>query len=106
LLSLPPEGENGSEPAPALPAQCLQGLTLEAWLAALQGPALVGEGEGSTPLVRVDTRLYLRRYWTCEQQIRAAIEQRLRRAPALAAELPLPAENITSSGTDRVKDDG
>lgn len=90
LLSLPPEGENGSEPAPALPAQCLQGLTLEAWLAALQEPALVGEGEGSTPLVRVDTRLYLRRYWTCEQQIRAAIEQRLRRAPALAAELPPP----------------
>jgi exodeoxyribonuclease V alpha subunit len=35
-------------------------------------PRLVGTGAGDTPLVRVGSRLYLRRYWQYEQDVRGA----------------------------------
>ena len=62
-LALPPEGAapvTAESPAP-YPAQVLEHVTLAAWLAALCHPQLVGTGEGNTPLVLADTRLYLRR---------------------------------------------
>ncbi|MEJ7137194.1 exodeoxyribonuclease V subunit alpha [Amphibiibacter pelophylacis] len=74
------------------PADWLQGLTLPAWLTALQHPLLVaaGEGgaslEGTTPLVLSQAggrpRLYLRRYWQHEQGVRAALAARLRPQPS------------------------
>jgi exodeoxyribonuclease V alpha subunit len=85
-LSLPPEGGEADatgEPLP-LPAAVLEGVTLADWLAALADPQLVGEGAGETPLVRVGSRLYLRRYWQYEQSVRAGIDARL------AAPLNLP----------------
>lgn len=86
-LSLPPEDDDGTEPLP-MPSECLAGLSRKDWLKAIDNPILVGRGEGATPLVRIDTRLYLRRYWNYEQRICMAINQRLARMNALA----LPAE--------------
>lgn len=81
-LSLPPEGDDLSDPPP-LPSEILDGLHLDTWRAALTDPMLVGEANqsGNTPLVRWDTpgstRLYLRRYWQYEQDIRHALHGRL-----------------------------
>lgn len=79
-LSLPPEGDAARADAdadlPPLPAAVLAPVSLADWLAALGHPQLVGEGAGSTPLVRVGSRLYLRRYWQYEQSVRAGIEAR------------------------------
>ncbi|MBS9403567.1 exodeoxyribonuclease V subunit alpha [Halomonas sp. TRM85114] len=83
-LSLPPEGDDLSDPPP-LPSQVLEGLELERWCAALDHPLLVADGHdnqpGSTPLVRLtgpgSARLYLRRYWQYEQDIRVRIAARL-----------------------------
>ncbi|PXY00224.1 exodeoxyribonuclease V subunit alpha [Halomonas sp. LBP4] len=88
-LSLPPEGDDLSDPPP-LPSQVLDGLTLDAWQQALAHPGLVADGDhgapGHTPLVRGATapghqhqspRLYLRRYWQYEQDIRHHISTRL-----------------------------
>ncbi|MDN6297620.1 MAG: exodeoxyribonuclease V subunit alpha [Halomonas sp.] len=91
VLSLPPEGDVMSDPPP-LPGEVLATLTLERWRAALEHPALVGTGPGSTPLVRDDraptTRLYLRRYWEYEQTLHTDISRRLASsAPAQDAAL-------------------
>ncbi|WP_266167868.1 exodeoxyribonuclease V subunit alpha [Dyella subtropica] len=40
-------------------------------------PSWIGTGEGATPLVLDDTRLYLRRYWNHERQVAQAIRERL-----------------------------
>ncbi|PXW22872.1 exodeoxyribonuclease V subunit alpha [Paraburkholderia caballeronis] len=89
-LSLPPDGPPlaaESEPPPA-PAEVLAGVTLAQWQAALDTPAPVADGPGSTPLVLSGTRLYLRRYWQYEQDVRAGIERRLARSAQLEADLP------------------
>ncbi|MGR4066928.1 exodeoxyribonuclease V subunit alpha [Billgrantia sp. C5P2] len=81
-LSLPPEGDDLSDPPP-LPSELLAELDLATWQAALNHPALVadGSGPGNTPLVRSErdgnVRLYLRRYWQYEQDIRGLIGARL-----------------------------
>lgn len=98
-LSLPPEGGAtglGGE-APPLPAEVLAGLSLADWQAALEVPALVGGGAGDTPLVRVGVRLYLRRYWQYEVDVRAGIAGRLANAAASLASLP--AEDIAAALT-------
>jgi exodeoxyribonuclease V alpha subunit len=78
-LSLPPDGPLDADDLEAqpLPADVLHGVTLAAWLDALDAADLVGDGAGNTPLVRAGTRLYLRRYWQYEQDVRAAIGRRL-----------------------------
>ncbi len=88
-LSLPPEGDDLSDPPP-LPSELLAELELATWRAALNHPALVADGSeppGNTPLVRSErdgnVRLYLRRYWQYEQNIRGLIGSRLE-APAQA----------------------
>ncbi|MBZ0329648.1 exodeoxyribonuclease V subunit alpha [Halomonas sp. ANAO-440] len=81
-LSLPPEGDDFSDPPP-LPSDLLADLDLATWRAALNHPALVGDGSGpgNTPLVRSErdgnVRLYLRRYWQYERDIRHQISARL-----------------------------
>ena len=80
-LSLPPEGtysQDSTTPA-RLPGDVLAGLTLAQWQADLPHPALVASGPGPPPLVFVGSRLYLRRYWQYEQEVRAGIHQRLQR---------------------------
>ncbi|WP_109476388.1 exodeoxyribonuclease V subunit alpha, partial [Paraburkholderia sp. C35] len=81
-LSLPPDGliasaDEDSGESVALPSKVLADVTLERWLAALANSALVSDAEGSTPLVLVGTRLYLRRYWQYEQNVCRAIGERL-----------------------------
>ncbi|WP_136068679.1 exodeoxyribonuclease V subunit alpha [Modicisalibacter radicis] len=83
-LSLPPEGDDLSDPPP-LPSQVLEGLDLERWRTALEHPLLVADGRdgrpGNTPLVKREgpgsARLYLRRYWQYEQDIRRQIDAKL-----------------------------
>ncbi|MFW3615855.1 exodeoxyribonuclease V subunit alpha [Billgrantia antri] len=82
-LSLPPEGDDLSDPPP-LPSELLAELDLATWRNALHHPALVADGNeppGNTPLVRSErdgnVRLYLRRYWQYEQDIRGLIGSRL-----------------------------
>lgn len=89
-LSLPPEqgAASGQGAKPCPPKVVLAELTLSAWLAALKHPELVATGPGNTPLVLAGTRLYLRRYWQYEQDIRAGIERRLRQTPEWQAALP------------------
>lgn len=78
-LSLPPEGGFGGDDRPPLPSECLEGVTMADWLGAMDHADLVSDGPGSTPLVRVGVRLYLRRYWDYEQRIRRAVEDRASR---------------------------
>ncbi|HJV25533.1 MAG TPA: exodeoxyribonuclease V subunit alpha [Aromatoleum sp.] len=85
-LSLPPEGDDTVE-RPPLPDEALAGLTLADWRAALAHALLVASGVGNTPLVLVDTRLYLRRYWQYECDVRAGIADRLSASATLQAGL-------------------
>jgi len=94
-LSLPPEGrlDEGDEMPPPLPSEVLAEVSLSDWQAALAHPRLVGGGPGSTPLVCVGRRVYLRRYWQYEGAVRGAIEARLvglaeRQASLSATALP------------------
>ncbi|MEG3081559.1 exodeoxyribonuclease V subunit alpha [Halomonas sp. 5021] len=79
-LSLPPEGDDLTDPPP-LPSEVLATLTLTEWQAALNHPTLITQGPGNTPLVRSEsehtTRLYLRRYWQYEQTLHQEIANRL-----------------------------
>ncbi|MEX3842768.1 exodeoxyribonuclease V subunit alpha [Paraburkholderia sp. BR10882] len=96
-LSLPPDGPQMLAAVPAQPpAEVLAGVTLAQWRAALTVPDLVSEetaiadaAQGNAPLVLTGTRLYLRRYWQYEQDVREGIERRLTRAAQLEAALPL-----------------
>ncbi|HRE87219.1 MAG TPA: exodeoxyribonuclease V subunit alpha, partial [Accumulibacter sp.] len=96
-LSLPPEGAGAGSGAvdaldpPALPAEVFAGLTLSQWQQALAQPLLVGAGAGNTPLVCVGARLYLRRYWQYERDVRGAIERRLAMTTRLQLALPIAA---------------
>ncbi len=100
-LALPPEGARWrprpeavdaveEEAPPQTPATLLAGLTAARWTRALAHPGLVGDGPGSTPLVRVGHRLYLRRYWQYEQSVRSAIRARVA-LPTRAADPALQA---------------
>lgn len=81
-LSLPPEGDSLDDPPPR-PSRVMAGLELDEWQATLTQPTLVGSGAGNTPLVLVSDsdnqrpRLYLRRYWQYEQDIRHQLNSRL-----------------------------
>ncbi|WP_295531879.1 exodeoxyribonuclease V subunit alpha [uncultured Pseudacidovorax sp.] len=87
-LSLPPDTA-GTAAVGDGPQRWLQPLRLAAWREALAASRLCGRGdpaEGATPLVLQGPRLYLRRYWQYEQQVRARIEDRLPPAPVAPAE--------------------
>ncbi len=88
-LSLPPEqdGAPDDEPLPQ-PRDLLAGWTLEGWLERLAHPAIVGNGDGPTPLVITEHRLYLYRYWRYERDVEAAIERRLAESERIGGQLP------------------
>jgi len=52
-------------------------IPIDIWLDAIRKSRLVSEGNGATPLVLSGNQLYLRRYWTYEQQVAADIRSRL-----------------------------
>ncbi|WP_122377945.1 exodeoxyribonuclease V subunit alpha, partial [Pseudomonas cannabina] len=92
-LSLPPEGDQ-QDGAMLLPSQLLAALDGAAWCQALARSVLVAEvGDSSAealqkPLVLAERRLYLRRYWTYERRIAAALRQRLAQPDTPPADLP------------------
>ena len=96
-LSLPPAGDErlAGPDLPSRPDELLAELSLGEWLDALAHPVLVAAGGGTTPLVLADGRLYLRRYWQYEQDVRAAIERRLIVSPQLRAALPVATMRAT-----------
>jgi exodeoxyribonuclease V alpha subunit len=75
-LSLPPDHVAGVSDV-LLPTDVLAGVTLAAWQDALAVSPLVTTGPGNTPLVLVQTRLYLRRYWQFERFVRSSIDARV-----------------------------
>ena len=91
-LSLPPEGaySPATENPAQLPGEVLSGLSLWQWQSSLGHPTLVSSGTGDTPLVLVGSRLYLRRYWHYEQDVRAAIDRRLQSSATWQTDLPIP----------------
>ncbi|RMS31765.1 hypothetical protein ALP68_200295 [Pseudomonas ficuserectae] len=92
-LSLPPEGDQQGGTM-LLPSQLLAALDGAAWCQALAGSMLVAEvGDSSAealqkPLVLAERRLYLRRYWTYERRIAAALRQRLAQSETPPEDLP------------------
>ena len=92
-LSLPPEGDVLSTPM-LLPSALLKALDGATWCQALADSLLVAEaGDNSEaaaqkPLVLSDRRLYLRRYWTYERRIDAALHRRLAQAEPAPSDLP------------------
>ena len=55
----------------------LKATSLRDWLASLANTTVVSLGEGSSPLVLSGHRLYLRRFWQCQQLVDSGIQQRL-----------------------------
>ncbi|MFN2332382.1 MAG: AAA family ATPase, partial [Halomonas sp.] len=113
-LSLPPEGDDLSDPPP-LPSEVLAGLELATWRAALDHPLLIADGNdpqpGNTPLVRTEhngnVRLYLRRYWQYEQDIRQHITARLGgSASKTGGDLEKTTESPAETGGDLEKNTG
>ncbi|WP_295545184.1 exodeoxyribonuclease V subunit alpha [uncultured Pseudacidovorax sp.] len=87
-LSLPPDSASAAALGDG-PQRWLQPLRLATWRESLATSRLCGRGdpaEGATPLVLQGPRLYLRRYWQYEQQVRARIEARLTPAPVAPAD--------------------
>ncbi|MDA7418383.1 exodeoxyribonuclease V subunit alpha [Xenophilus arseniciresistens] len=89
-LALPPES-SARRDAPPGPEPWLRALSLSRWRAALLASPLCADGDvqggaGATPLVLSGPRLYLRRYWQYEREVRQAIAQRLAPAPVATAQ--------------------
>ena len=91
-LSLPPEGEEGTDVL--LPSALLRSLKLDDWQAALAGSRVIDSGlpeQAERPLVLVGQRLYLRRYFRYERQVVQGLQRRLAEPlstpPALAQRL-------------------
>lgn len=78
-LALPPENAvyAAIEKMPATPDALLENLSLSEWQSALADATLINHGKGATPLVLVETRVYLRRYWQHEQDVIENIQKRL-----------------------------
>lgn len=77
-LLLPPEGQL-LEPQQVLPSQLLAQVSLPNWLAAIQASVLVYREEQAraAPLVVLDKRLYLYRYWRYEVSVAEQLVQRI-----------------------------
>lgn len=89
VLSLPPEqNETPDQEAVLQPKDLLAGWSTSDWISCLMNPELVSNGEGTTPLVLIGQRLYLRRYWRYERQVQAAISQRFAESQKIVEQLP------------------
>jgi len=81
VLHIPPLGEMLEDNLlfEERPHILLKDLNVEQWEKNIQHEALISAGAGSTPLVLERGRLYLRRYWAYENQVRMAIHARVDR---------------------------
>ncbi len=76
IISSPPLG-SGGDPVPGASWP-----ELDAWVTALAGSGLVGNGEDASPLVLENNRrLYLGKYWDLQQRLVAEIEARIALPP-------------------------
>ncbi|WP_252092025.1 exodeoxyribonuclease V subunit alpha [Pseudomonas sp. MWU13-3659] len=100
-LSLPPEGDALAGPL-LLPSQLLASLDLNTWLQRIGESALVADGDATEqrprPLVLSAQRLYLRRYWTYERRIDAALHERLARLQPQQDDLSLRLAQLFEGG--------
>lgn len=85
-LALPPDAHRADGVTVRGPEHWLRALTLADWRAALQASRLCADGAGNTPLVLRGPRLYLRRYWQYEGEVRRHIDARLAPDPVAPAE--------------------
>ena len=86
-LLLPPEGQKGEQQL--LPSQLLSAVRLADWQAALQRSALLyQEHTTAAPLVLIDDRLYLYRYWRYEINVAQHLVQRVSASMPLAEDFP------------------
>ncbi|WP_372964984.1 exodeoxyribonuclease V subunit alpha [Marinobacter sp.] len=104
-LSLPPEEPKRETLSPSeimelnqlKPADLLARITLADCQSALSGSLAVSDGSRLSPLILVERRLYLRRFWRYEQRIAEGILQRLA-LPSPVAELnSLPAQTLSQA---------
>ncbi|MFK3798535.1 exodeoxyribonuclease V subunit alpha [Pseudomonas sp. NPDC088444] len=111
-LSLPPEGDLLSTPM-LLPSALLKSLDGASWCQALADSPLVARAEDHSeaaaqkPLVLSDRRLYLRRYWTYERRIDAALHRRLNQQEPAPSDLSQRLDGLfgqASSAPDAVID--
>jgi exodeoxyribonuclease V alpha subunit len=86
VLSWPPEGEEPAAPSRS-PSSLLAGISLRTWAQCMEDTTMVSTGEGCTPLVFSNGRLYLRRYWQYEMEVAQGIKQRLEITPAMPKDL-------------------
>lgn len=87
-LLLPPEGR-AAEQQPMLPSELLAAVSQQRWLAALASSALLyrhAEHASAKPLVLVDGRVYLYRYWQYESTVAQHLVQRIDTQMPLAAD--------------------
>ncbi|NLD00029.1 MAG: exodeoxyribonuclease V subunit alpha, partial [Gammaproteobacteria bacterium] len=86
-LLLPPEGRKAEE-QPPLPSQLLAAVSISRWVSALQNSHLLyqQDSQAAKPLVLVDERLYLYRYWHYE----SSVAQRL--VQSIDTVMPLPTD--------------
>ena len=98
-LLLPPEGRVLEE-QPILPSQLLATVSFKQWSAVLGRSALLyqkEQAEGAKPLVMVDGRLYLYRYWHYESSVAQRLVQRIDTQMPLAADF---AKDLTELFSD------
>ncbi len=86
-LLLPPEGRKAEE-QPPLPSQLLAAVSISRWVSALQNSYLLYQqgSQAAKPLVLIDERLYLYRYWHYE----SSVAQRL--VQSIDTVMPLPTD--------------
>ncbi len=88
-LLLPPEGQL-VEPHHVLPSQLLAHVSVTNWLADIQSSVLLYQEEqaSAAPLVLLDKRLYLYRYWQYEVSVAKQLVQRIDTLMPLTDDFP------------------
>lgn len=88
-LLLPPEGQAASS-ADVLPSQLLWPVSEQRWLGALHASSLLHQPDqsGAAPLVLLNERLYLYRYWQYEKSVAQHLVQRIDTTMPLAEDFP------------------
>jgi exodeoxyribonuclease V alpha subunit len=107
VLAWPTEKE-AQAASPRPPSALLAGLSLKAWVDSMNDSPLVSTGQGRTPLVLSNGRLYLRKYWQYEAEVAHDISKRLRVRPAVPDDLVRRIDRLFGplrSGGEQAKSD-
>ncbi len=89
-LAMPPDEADRSEQQAAQAALNLILPLFQSWQETLPASSLISKGEGNSPMVLDQGRLYLRRYWQYRKAVKTAIDDRLAATrPSLPASIGL-----------------